>query len=127
MLNNNNLEAVFSHKVAAHLAGLGWIGKNCLLITPQYGPRLRLATILSDIQIESGTPMANRCGTCTQCVDICPSKALTDSALSPDEPRNIRIDAQKCVKYTSDRMEIFGNANYGLCVHVCPFGLRSRI
>lgn len=126
MLNNDNIEAVFSHKVAANLAGLGWIGKNCLLITQQYGPRLRLASVLTDAPLETGSMIPNGCGKCTRCVDICPSKALTGAAFSPDEPRDVRFNALKCDKYTTDRMQVFGNVNCGLCVHICPYGLRSR-
>jgi epoxyqueuosine reductase len=122
MLNNGKLEGVFSHKLAAHLAGLGWIGKNCLLVTPQYGPRLRLATVLTDAPLPVGKPVADNCGTCTRCADICPSKALTGVHFSPDEPRNKRVKAVKCDLYTSKRMEKFGNANCGLCVHICPWG-----
>jgi epoxyqueuosine reductase QueG len=127
MLNNDNIEAVFSHKVAANLAGLGWVGKNCLLITPQYGPRVRLATVLTDAPLETGTPIPNRCGACTQCVDICPTKALTGAVFSPDETRSVRFDARKCDQYTTDRMSVFGNVNCGLCVHICPHGLRHRV
>ena len=125
MLNNDNLEAVFSHKLAAHLAGLGWIGKNCLLVTPQFGPRLRLATILTDAPLQTGVPIANGCGPCTECVDICPSKAIKGVLFSPDEPRDNRVDALKCDLYTSERMEKFGNANCGLCVHICPWGTKK--
>ena len=126
MLKNGNFEAVFSHKVAANLSGLGWIGKNCLLITPQYGPRVRLASVLTDAPLQTGTPLTNRCGKCTQCVDICPSRAITGVAFSPDEPRNVRLNAQRCDDYTTERMEVFGNANCGLCVHICPYGRNSR-
>lgn len=122
MLNNGNLEAVFSHKVAANLAGLGWIGKNCLLITPEFGPRLRLASVLTDAPLETGSPRPNHCGSCTMCTDICPSNAIKGAAFSPRDPRVVRLDASKCDDYTTARMEKYGNANCGLCVHICPFG-----
>jgi len=125
MLNNEKLEAVFSHKVAANLSGLGWIGKNCLLITPEFGPRIRLATILTDAPLETGNSVLNQCGICTRCVDICPSKAFTGVPFSRDEPRGVRFAAVKCDNYTSDRMKVFGNVNCGLCVHICPYGLKK--
>jgi len=125
-LNNDNIEAVFSHKLAANLAGLGWIGKNCLLVTPQYGPRIRFATVLTDAPLETGTSIQNGCGICTRCVDICPTKALTGTVFSPDEPRDVRFTAVKCDEYTTDRMVIYGYANCGLCVHICPYGIRNR-
>jgi epoxyqueuosine reductase QueG len=125
MLNNDNLEAVFSHKVAANLAGLGWIGKNCLLITPEFGPRLRLSTVLTDAPLKTGNSLPNRCGNCTQCADICPSNAIKGVAFSANDDREIRLDAGKCNDYTTARMKVFGNANCGLCVHICPFGLKD--
>jgi epoxyqueuosine reductase QueG len=125
MLNNDNFEAVFSHKVAANLAGLGWIGKNCLLITPEFGPRLRLASVLTDAPLDTGEAVPNRCGICTKCTDICPPKAIKGITFSPNDSRDVRLEARKCDEYTSARMKIFGNANCGLCVHICPYGLKS--
>ena len=70
--------AVFSHKLAANLAGLGWIGKSCLLITPESGPRVRWSTVLTDAPLEAtGKPMEVQCGDCQDCVDICPPSAFT--------------------------------------------------
>jgi epoxyqueuosine reductase len=122
MLNNGKLEGVLSHKLAAHLAGLGWIGKNCLLITPKHGPRVRLATVLTDAPLETGKPIPNRCGLCTKCIDICPSKALLGATFSPSDPRDKRFMAAKCDIYTTNRREKYGDVNCGLCVHICPFG-----
>jgi epoxyqueuosine reductase QueG len=124
MLDNDNFEAVFSHKVAANLAGLGWIGKNCLLITPEFGPRIRLASVLTNAPLETGNMIPNRCGICTKCTDICPSKAIKGITFSPDDPRDVRLEARKCDDYTTARMKVFGNANCGLCVHICPYGLK---
>jgi epoxyqueuosine reductase QueG len=126
MLNNGRLEATFSHKVAANLAGLGWVGKNCLLITPEFGPRVRLATVLTDAPLEAGSPLTNRCGSCTKCVDICPAKAFTGRPFSPSEPRTARFKAALCNEYTEGRIKIYGDINCGLCVHVCPHGNKRQ-
>lgn len=125
MLNNGRLEGVFSHKLAANLAGLGWIGKNCLLITPRNGPRVRLASVLTDAQLEVGAPIPNGCKTCARCVDICPAKALTGAPFNPAEPRDVRFTATKCDEYTTERMKTFGDVNCGLCVYICPYGNRQ--
>ena len=122
MLNNGKLEATFSHKVSANLAGLGWIGKNCLLITPEYGPRVRLATVLTDAPLSAGSPINNRCGGCTRCTDICPSKAILARAFNSDEPRGMRLKAELCDGYTENRIKTFGDVNCGLCVYICPYG-----
>ena len=122
MLNNGKLEATFSHKVAANLAGLGWIGKNCLLITPEFGPRVRFATVLTDAHLATGNPIKNRCGDCMKCTEICPSKAILGRAFSSDEPRELRLKADLCDGYTESRITVFGDVNCGLCVYACPHG-----
>jgi epoxyqueuosine reductase len=115
--------AIFSHKLAAHLAGLGWIGKSCLLITPQAGPRVRWASILTDAPLQpTGYPMPEKCGSCSECVDICPVDAFTGQPFHEDEPRSVRYDARKCKEYqaAADRSNSFEVC--GLCVYVCPYG-----
>jgi epoxyqueuosine reductase len=126
MLNNGKLEATFSHKVAANLAGLGWVGKSCLIITPELGPRVRLATVLTDAPLEVGSPLPNRCGRCTKCVDICPAKAFTGRPFSYSEPRDARFKAALCDEYTEKRINAYGDVNCGLCVYVCPHGNKRK-
>jgi epoxyqueuosine reductase len=73
--DQGNATPVVSHKMIAHIAGLGWIGKNCLLITPEHGPRLRLVSLLTEAPLETvDNPLEQRCGECTECVKICPVK-----------------------------------------------------
>jgi epoxyqueuosine reductase len=112
--------AVLSHKLAAHLAGQGWIGKSCLLVTPEAGPRVRWITILTDAPLQViGSPLNEQCGDCTECVDICPVSAFTGAPFVEDEPREARYDARKCEKYLCDGEEW---AVCGLCVYICPHG-----
>jgi len=119
--------AVFSHKLAAHLAGLGWIGKNCLLVTPEVGPRARWVSILTDAPLQAaGKPVEDRCGDCRECVDICPVSAFTGKAFKETEPREARYDAGKCARYfmkmreQKPRMDVCG-----LCLYACPHGRRK--
>jgi epoxyqueuosine reductase QueG len=116
----------FSHKLAAHLAGLGWIGKSCLLVTPEAGPRVRWTTVLTDAPLEpTGEPMGERCGDCTECVDACPQEAFTGRPFIPGEPREARYDARKCERYFKVIEEKAGErVACGLCVYACPFGRR---
>jgi epoxyqueuosine reductase len=120
--------AAFSHKMAAHLAGLGWIGKSCLLVTPEMGPRVRWATVLTDAPLQTtGTPIQERCGSCTQCVDICPIQAFTGEPFRASEPREKRYDASKCDRYFSGMREKDAElAVCGLCLYVCPHGKRRN-
>jgi epoxyqueuosine reductase len=120
------LRGVISNKMAAHLAGLGWIGKSCLLVTPEVGPRVRWATVLTSAPLEpTGTPMDSRCGTCTDCVDACPPRAFTGRAFREDEPRESRFDVQKCQEYRAHTTEKYGVRECGLCLYACPHGKRA--
>jgi epoxyqueuosine reductase QueG len=122
-VDSNKLIGVFSHKLAANLAGLGWIGKSCLLITPSYGPRVRLATILTDAPLEAGSPIGEKCNDCRKCVNTCPAKAFTGAPFNPSEAREVRFNAHLCSSYRKKREEKTG-ADFlcGLCVYVCPYG-----
>jgi epoxyqueuosine reductase QueG len=121
------IAGVFSHKLAAHLAGLGWIGKSCLLVTPDHGPRVRWITVLTDAPlVPSGTPMRPRCGECTACVDICPVHAFTGRLFCEDEPREARFDAAACDRYFKELEAGSGPGVCGLCLFVCPHGRKGR-
>ncbi len=125
IIDQNKLIGVVSHKLIANLAGLGWIGKNCLLITPQCGPRIRLATILTNMPLDSSKPIENRCGDCNLCVQICPVKAFTGVPFNPREPREKRFNAHLCHKYQREREAKMGDTLCGLCVYICPYGKRQ--
>lgn len=125
-VNERRLEGAVSHKLAANLAGHGWIGKSCLLITPRYGPRVRLATILTDAPLETGESMGNGCGECRECVDICPPKAFTGVPFDPSQPRDVRFRAHLCRDYTRRRAQQLGEGICGLCVYACPHGKRNE-
>lgn len=114
--------AVFSHKLAANLAGLGWIGKSCMLITPENGPRVRWSTVLTDAPLEvTSEPFQTQCGDCRECVDICPVNAFTGEPFREDEPREVRYDARKCEEYLSSDEDEEWNV-CGLCIYICPHG-----
>lgn len=123
-VDDDGIRGIFSHKLSAHLAGLGWIGKNCLLITPDRGPRVRWATVLTDAPLEAKSrPMDERCGDCRDCIDICPVKAFTGRPFRPEEPRASRFDAGKCDRYFSKMKEKNEEtAVCGLCLYICQHG-----
>jgi epoxyqueuosine reductase QueG len=125
-VNRDNHLGLFSHKLAAHLAGLGWIGPNCLLITPEVGPRVRWVTVLTDAPLEGGNSMANRCDGCKQCVDVCPAHAFSNRPFNPNEPREARFEANRCVEYRAKLQdEVTGVMVCGMCMYVCPYGLNK--
>jgi epoxyqueuosine reductase QueG len=121
--DDREIRSVFSHKLAAHLAGLGWIGKSCLLVTPDNGPRVRWVSVLTDAPLHvTGTPIEPRCGTCTACADTCPKGAITGRMFDPSEPREARLDAAACDQYFREMEGKKGVAVCGLCLYACPYG-----
>ncbi len=124
----DRLCGVFSNKLAAHLAGLGWIGKSCLLITPEAGPRVRWATVLTGAPLAAtGRAADEQCGECRQCVDTCPARAFTGRPFRADEHRDMRFAAKKCKIYVTQMKEKMGCPILcGLCVSVCPHGKQDH-
>jgi epoxyqueuosine reductase len=125
-IDDERICASFSHKLGAHLAGLGWIGKSCLLVTPAHGPRVRWTSVLTDAPVPvSARPEAGECGNCVECVNACPVGAFTGRQFFESEQRESRYDARKCESYFEE-MEDKGRLPVcGMCLYVCPYGKRS--
>ena len=115
----------FPHKTAATRAGIGWIGKNCQLITRPYGPWVRLGTVFTDLELPCGPPVnRNFCGQCTRCIEACPAGALKDSSWSPGQPREEIIDVRTCDAWKKEHyFQYHKGHNCGICSAVCPYGL----
>jgi epoxyqueuosine reductase len=75
----NKMAGQVSHKAIARLAGLGWRGRNNLLVTPQLGAQVRLATILTNFPLSPDQPLEAGCGSCRRCVAVCPAKAIGET------------------------------------------------
>lgn len=113
------------HKTVAVQAGLGWIGRNCLLVTPEYGSAIRLSSLLTNAPLICDTPIhESRCGACRLCVQHCPAQALTGALWQPGMNRTELLDAEKCYQ---KQLEIMENATgirtdlCGKCFAVCPY------
>jgi epoxyqueuosine reductase len=124
MVDRTVITGVFSHKLAGHLAGLGWIGKSALLITPEHGPRVRWGTVLTDAPLEAGTPIDEMCRDCDKCVKGCPVLAFTGQAFDSPRPRNEIFAAEACYRYLRERETFYRVC--GMCVYICPFGRNKR-
>ena len=117
----------FSHKLAATRSGIGWIGKTDLLITSRFGPRVRLASVLTTANISnSGVPIdESQCGSCNICVNHCPAKAATGQLWTTSIDRDVFFDPFKCREYcrqiSAERIKKKISI-CGICVSVCPKG-----
>jgi len=114
-----------SHKAVAVLAGLGWLGKGLLVRTPDHGPRVRFATVLTDMPLEVGEPMRCRCGSCRACVDACPAGAIRDVSFELRPGRRDEVfDYLACLRKLEEfaRDPAIGELVCGICIKVCPYG-----
>ena len=114
-------------KAWAAKSGLGWIGKNTNLISREHGSFLFVGEIILDSELDYDAPVQNLCGTCTKCIDACPTKALTP----------YKLDARKCISYLTiekkgDIPEEFKNQwndwifGCDICQNVCPWNSRVK-
>jgi epoxyqueuosine reductase QueG len=127
--DETNLLGSISHKAVARLAGLGWQGKSLLIVSPQYGPRIRLSTLMTDMPLSADTPLKNRCGACTECARACPAAAIKNIGVKDRyQTREQALYFSRCVKQTLlfKAGPGIGTRVCGVCVKVCPFGERNR-
>ncbi len=121
--SESGLEGDFPHKTAATMAGLGFIGKSALFISGEYGPRVRLATVLTNLPMESPGIMQPKCGSCEKCVKACPSGAITGNTWAMETAREALVDAALCSRWMKQKYQHIGRGVVcGVCAAVCPFG-----
>ena len=107
------------------LSGIGYIGKNGLLIHEKYGPRFRLNVVLTDAPLESvGTPIRDEglCIKCSSCVQSCPSNAIIGERFDPENPDKKFIRTERCDVYRSQRAFELESRMCNLCQFICPAG-----
>ncbi len=111
-----------SHKTAATCSGLGWIGKNGLIINKTYGSKLSWATVLTNAPLEADSPLTeSQCGDCDFCVKNCPSGAISGSLWSRGEPLKRLVNYERCKSFKKIRPCFKEKPNCGLCVTICPY------
>lgn len=104
-------------------SGLGWLGKNSLLLSKQKGSFFFLAEIILDLELEYDLPTTNHCGTCTQCIDTCPTEAISKEGV---------VNASQCISYFTIELKNelpnsvkgkFEDWMFGcdICQDVCPW------
>ena len=117
---NNPYRGAVSHKTVAVKAGLGFVGKSGLFLSSEFGSKVRLATILTNMPVQSNLPVIeNGCGDCTICKTACPAGAIYGQLPTTDGERN--YDAEKCSKYMKEHFQDVGRGSVcGVCIRVCP-------
>ncbi|CEG25956.1 tRNA epoxyqueuosine(34) reductase QueG [Bacillus sp. B-jedd] len=108
-------------RAVAKRAGIGWSGKNCSIITPEFGSYVYLGEMITSIPFEPDTPMEDKCGSCSKCLDACPTGALVQGG---------QLNAQRCIAFLTQTKgfipeefrEKIGNRVYGCdsCQTACP-------
>lgn len=108
-------------RAVAERAGIGWSGKNCSIITPEYGSYVYLGEMITNLPLEPDEPLQDQCGECTMCLDACPTGALVQAG---------QLNAQRCIAYLTQTKDFLpdefrtkiGNRLYGCdtCQSVCP-------
>ena len=113
-----------SHKMVASQADLGWIGKSSLFITPEYGPRVRLTSLLTDAPYRTAAKkMESQCGTCRMCADTCPVEAIHNKEWAFGMGREELLDVKKCADYRLKLGVGLGRRHScAYCMKACPIG-----
>lgn len=113
----------------ARRSGIGWVGKHTLLLNPKKGSYFFLAEIILDVELTYDAPMRDHCGTCTRCIDACPTDAIS--------PKGYVMDGSKCISYLTIELKDDIPAQFkdqmsdymfgcDICQQVCPWNRFSQ-
>jgi epoxyqueuosine reductase len=114
-------------RVLARYAGIGWFGKNTCLINQQIGSWIFLGCVITNLELEADRPVPDRCGTCTRCIDACPTQAIVAPYV---------LDSRRCIAYLTIELkgaipeefrEGIGHHLFGcdICQDVCPWNRKA--
>jgi epoxyqueuosine reductase len=105
-----------SHKRLAQAAGLGWLGRNNLIVHPEYGARIRLVSVLTDLPVQTNGPLGGSCGECHQCIPLCPAGAIKEQVAE--------FDHFRCYEKLKEFRNQYNIGQYicGVCIKACKPG-----
>jgi epoxyqueuosine reductase QueG len=110
-----------SHRHVGQLAGMGVFGKNSLLLSPKFGPRIRLVSVITDVPLKADTPLnMDLCNDCDKCLQACPVGALKGERI---------VDKPKCDAHhveVGKKMHLGDLDICGVCIRVCPVGKTAK-
>lgn len=107
------MRAHVSHRLLGWVAGLGWRGRNNLLVHPEHGSRVRYVSVLTDAPLEAGRPLERDCGGCAACLGVCPAGAIREDR----EAFRLDLCAAKLSEFA--RIPFVGQHICGVCVKAC--------
>jgi epoxyqueuosine reductase QueG len=113
IIKKDPMSGHISHKLLGWAAGIGFIGRNTLLVNPEYGAQMRYVSVLTDMPLKAGSPNNGDCGTCKACIPVCPVKAIKEKK----ENFNLQACYEKLTEFT--RLPFIGQHICGVCVKAC--------
>lgn len=130
VLDEVRWSSYISHKAVAVAAGIGWQGKSLLLVNRAYGPRVRLATVLTDMPLVPDQPVKNLCAKCRACAEACPVGAIKNvNTTLHYEDRDEAIHFDRCLARVAENhtnLPFIEAHICGVCIRACPFGRRKK-
>lgn len=130
ILNKEDWTSYISHKAVAVAAGVGWQGKSLLVVNRQFGPRIRLATILTDSSVKPDKPSKNLCGRCSYCAAACPVGAIKNvNTTWHYSDREEAIHFEKCLARVLENSTrpFIDSPICGVCIAACPWGKSRKL
>ncbi len=125
---DDNLTTPLPHKTVATRAGLGWIGKNALLITEEYGSAIRISSVLTNMPLITDMPInESKCGKCSKCAQNCPASAIKGMLWNVNSTREELLDPYKCRQKARELLKQKIGIELSLCgkcIEVCPYTLQ---
>lgn len=123
--SRETMASPFPYKTSATRAGLGWVGKCALLVTPEFGSAIRLTVALTDAPLAVSPPTeTTRCGDCTACMEACPGHAVKGALWTAGLSREALVDIPSCDQAARDLAEQtlgYRTTICGRCFAACPY------
>jgi len=113
IISRDPMQGHISHKILGQSAGIGFIGRNTLLIHPEYGAQVRYVSILTDAPLKANEPFEGNCGSCRACMEVCPASAIKEKA----EDFDLTACYRKLCEFT--KISFIGQHICGVCVKAC--------
>jgi len=119
IISKDPMRGHISHKLLGWAAGIGFIGRNTLLVHPDYGSQLRYVSVLTDMPLKANAPYVGDCGLCKACIPVCPARAIKDRK----EDFNLKACYEKLTEFT--KIPFVGQHICGVCVKACSGRIKS--